>query len=790
MLALLLVAAAVNFVLSEPLDGFVIFLFVTIVIGISITQSVRAENAVMALRDLTAPPATVLRSGRTARIASTEVVAGDLLLLTEGDRVAADGTIIDSTGLTVDESILTGESVPIEKRSGPSSDNDDRTSVFSGTLVGRGRAVVHVDRIGPATRLGRIGASIESIESSKTPLQREIDRIVGVIGIGAVLVAIAATALHGLLRDDWLEGTLSGIAVGMSMLPEEFPVVFTIFLAVGAWRMSRHKVLTRRTPAIESLGAMSVVCVDKTGTLTMNHLTVVEVARAGSPLGSVDQHDASHRYLASIGRLACPQVSHDPVDRAFVEFADGWPSDADLDSTRGQLIREYPLGDHLMAVVDVWRLHGRTGLLVAAKGAPESIGVLARLSAADMDRMEESTESGASRGLKMLAVAQARWDGDVLPDDPKIFDFEFLGLIGLKDPLRTGVVESVHQLQSAGIRTVMITGDHPVTATAIAREVGIDRPYRCVLGDEIDDLTDEQLISVANDVDVFARTKPGHKLRLVRALQTRGAVVGMTGDGVNDAPALKAADIGIAMGGRGTDVAREAASIVLTDDSLPSIVDGVRRGRGIYDNVRKAFAYVVAMHAPIIGMTTIPLFVTDWPLVLLPIQIGLLELIIDPACSIVFEAESVDPEVMNRPPRAARQTLFGRRELMMAALQGLSVLASSFAVYIWAMATDHDDETIRSIVFLSLVASNIGLILINRSWRLGVFRTFRHRHNPALPWLLFTVFAVTTLVLAVGPVRSTLDFGPISFGDAIVAVAAAMTGLVWFEVAKVTGRVG
>ncbi|MBU3689086.1 MAG: ATPase [Acidimicrobiales bacterium mtb01] len=790
MLALLLVAAVVNFFLAEPIDGFIIFSFVAIVIGISITQSVRAENAVMALRDLTAPPATVVRSGRTTRIPSTDVVVGDLLLLNEGDRVAADGTIVESIGLTVDESVLTGESLPIEKSLGPSERIDDRSLVFSGTLVGRGRAVVHVDQIGTATRLGRIGASIESIEASKTPLQRQIDRIVGIIGIGAVLVAICATTLHGWLRDDWLEGTLSGIAVGMSMLPEEFPVVFTIFLTVGAWRMSRHQVLTRRTPVIESLGAMSVVCVDKTGTLTMNHLTVVEVAPTGSPLGSIDRNDASHRRLALVGRLACPEVSHDPVDRAFVEFSDHWTSDDHDVSARRQLIREYPLGDHLMAVVDVWKFDGRSGHVVVAKGAPEAIGSLTRLTGSDRGRMEATVAHGASRGLKMLAVAQARWSDDDVPDDPTSFDFEFIGLVGLKDPLRPGVVDAVHQLRSAGIRTVMITGDHPVTATAIAQEVGIARPDRCLLGDDLDDLNDEQLIAVADGVDVFARTRPGHKLRLVRALQTGGAVVGMTGDGVNDAPALKAADIGIAMGGRGTDVAREAASIVLTDDSLPSIVDGVRRGRGIYDNIRKAFAYVVAMHAPIIGMTAIPLFISDWPLVLLPIQIGFLELIIDPACSVVFEAESVDPEVMNRPPRAARQTLFGRRELTTAVLQGLSALASSLIVYLWAIETDHGDATIRSIVFLSLVTSNVGLILINRSWRLGIFRTFRQRRNPALPWLVVAVVAISVLIFVLEPVRTTLDFGPITIGDAAVAMTTAILGLAWFEIAKVTGRVG
>ncbi len=795
MLLLLLGAGSVNFLIAEPLDGAILMSFVVVVIGISIYQEHKTENALAALRDLSSPRALVIRDGAQIRIAGRDVVRGDCAILAEGDRVPADAALVECVNFSVDESALTGESVPVRKTAiGGSAEatqmgrpgGEATPWVFSGTLVVKGRGLALVKQTGAGTELGRIGTALKSIEPQRTPLQREVDRLVRVIAALGLAAAALVVTLYGLTRGDWLEGLLAGIAAAMAMLPEEFPVVLTVFLAVGAWRMSQRHVLTRRSAVIETLGSATVVCVDKTGTLTMNSMTVQQLI-VGDEIWKVGEGALPEAFytLAEFAVLASPVDPFDPMDKAFKAIGDSYLAGTEHLHPDWQLVREYPLSENLLALAHAWLPPDSDRYIIAAKGAPEAIADLCHLSPDALASLTAQIETATSGGQRVLAVARAAIAaGDALPEDQHDFAFEYLGLAGLQDPVRPGVSAAVAECASAGVRTVMITGDYPGTALAIAREIGLDHDGGVITGPELETMPEDVLADRIRTVSVFARMVPEQKLRLIRALKANREIVGMTGDGVNDAPALRAADIGIAMGARGTDVARESAALVITDDNFTSIAGGVRRGRGIFDNLRKAMAYIIAVHVPIVGMSLIPVFVADWPLVLLPVQIAFLELIIDPACSVVFEAEEIDPRIMEQPPRTVGKPMFGRKVLAIAVLQGLSVLAAVLAVYLWSLLGGRPDEVVRSITFATLVLANLALILVNRSWRLPMWRALRERRNPTLPWIVGGALIVLVAVLSLQWTREAFDLGAIGATDWFVAVVAGFVGVLWFEVYK------
>ncbi|OBB82678.1 cation-translocating P-type ATPase [Mycobacterium sp. 852002-30065_SCH5024008] len=795
MLLLLLGAGLVNFLLAEPLDGIMLMGFVVVVIAISIYQEHRTERALAALRDLSSPRALVVRDGMQMRIAGRDVVRGDVVLLAEGDRVPADAALLDCANFSVDESALTGESVPVRKVSiEPATvsaamgrpGGDATPWVFSGTLVVKGHGIAEVKQIGAGTELGKIGTALRTIKPERTPLQREIDRLVGILAVLGVGVAVAVVIVYGLTRGNWLAGVLAGIATAMALLPEEFPVVLTVFLALGAWRMSRKRVLTRRPPVIETLGSATVLCVDKTGTLTLNRMTVRQLIVDGQAhsLGAGPLPEGFHA-IAEFAVLASPVDPFDPMDKAFKELGEKYLSGTEHVHAEWELVREYPLSEKLLALSHVWRSPDGGKFVIAAKGAPEAIADLCHFTADEVAALTTDVERATAGGQRVLAVACGHFDSDTaLPAEQHDFQFEFLGLAGLHDPVRPGVAEAVAECRRAAIRTIMITGDYPGTALAIARDIGLDHAAGCITGRELDTMSDDELAHRIRSVSIFARMVPEQKLQLVRALQANGEVVGMTGDGVNDAPALRAADIGIAMGAHGTDVARESAALVITDDDFASIVGGVSQGRGIFDNLRKAMSYVIAVHLPIVGMSLVPVFVSGWPLVLLPVQIAFLELIIDPACSVVFESEEIDPKIMDAPPRGLNEPMFGSRVLTIAALQGLSVLAVTLGVYLWAVLNERPDNVIRSVTFVALVVGNLALILVNRSWRLPIWRTFRERRNRALKWILGATASLLIVVLTLPGPRRAFNFGPITPWDWLIAVAAGFIGVAWFEIYK------
>ena len=789
MLALLLAAGIVYLLLGDREEALALLFSAFVVVGITLAQERKTERALAALRDLSSPRALVIRGGERTRIPGREVVRGDLLVISEGDRVAADSRLVEASHLEADESLLTGESVPVRKRpaKGPAPaarpGGDDLPFVYAGSLVVRGHGIAVVEATGVRTEMGRIGAALAEIDIGRTPLQTEVSRLVRIVaGLGGA-ACVALVLLHGLSRGEWLQGFLAGIALAMALLPEEFPVVLTIFMAMGAWRISRSRVLTRRLPAVEALGAATVLCTDKTGTLTENRMRVVRLWAPGGHgiVAMAPIPDALHEVV-EFGILASQRDPFDPMEQAFHHLGTEALGGTEHLHERWTLLREYPLSASLLSVAQVWRSPETGELVVAAKGAPEAIADLCHLDGAAAGEARDRAAAMGEEGLRVLAVARAGFSGQELPGQQHDFDFRLVGLVGLEDPLRPGVPEAVAECAGAGVRVVMITGDSPETALAIARQVGLPVDAGVVTGAGITAGTPEEVARRIRDVDVFARVVPEQKLKLVQALRANGEIVAMTGDGVNDAPALKAAHIGVAMGGRGTDVAREAAALIVTDDDFTSIVAAVRLGRRIHDNLRRAMGYILAVHVPTAGLALLPL-ILGWPMVLFPVHIVFLELIIDPACSMAFEAEPGDPGLMRRPPRRVDAPLFDRRMVVLSLLQGVSLLGASMASFRLGLAHTGADAPARAMAFTTLIAGNAGLILVNRTWRGSVFSILTARNWAA--WGVIAGAAVTLAVtLAIPFFRDLFRFGSVGIHDLGLAAAAGVGCLAWFEILK------
>jgi Ca2+-transporting ATPase len=790
MILLLIACGAIYVGLGDRRDAAILLGSVFVVVGITFFQNQRTERALEALRDLSSPRARVIRDGEQRRIAGREVVRGDLLIVSEGDRVAADGELLWLSNLLVDESLLTGESVPVSKRATAETDTGPAVPtarVFSGTLVVSGQGLSRVTATGANTEIGKIGKSLRTIATEETPLQRETGRIVRRLAAVGLVVCALIVFLYGRSRGSFLEGLLAGLAVVMSILPEEFPVVLTVFLALGAWRISRNRVLTRRIPAIEALGAATVLCVDKTGTLTLNRMAVTRAVAGDQILDASGLETLPEEFheLVEFAILASQQTPFDPTEQAIREFGLRTLARTEHLHHDWELLKEYPLSPTLLAVSHAWKARERDDFVIAAKGAPEAIADLCHLGPEDLRRLSARVEELASEGLRVLGVAKARFHPAALPSISHDFEFELVGLVGLEDPLRPLVPAAIAECGAAGIRVVMITGDYPVTAARIAREIGLSGG-QLMTGAELDALDGRALDQRIGSVSVFARVVPEQKLRIVRALKAQGEVVAMTGDGVNDAPALKAAHIGIAMGGRGTDVAREAAALVLLDDDFSSIVQAIRLGRRIFDNLKKAMAYLVAVHVPIAGMALLPVLF-GWPLLLLPVQIVFLELIIDPASSIAFEAEPAEENVMRRSPRNPNEPILPRRTISLCLLQGAGVLALVLAVYAAGLARGGAVGAPRGAAFAALIVGNLGLILTNRSLSTTIFGSFALR-NPALWWVVGLAGATLAFVLAVPGLRDLFHFSEIRPADALLGIAAGVASIFWFELLKLRRR--
>lgn len=784
MFALLLAGGLIYLFIGETLDAVVLAAFATLSVSIGIVQESRSERVLESLRNLASPRALAIRDGVQARIPGREVVPGDILLLSEGDRIAADATVLECSELLADESLLTGESVAVRKCAGDAAEQtpvpggDDLPFVFAGTLVARGNAVVCVTATGLSSEMGKIGRSLQSIDLEQPRLQAQLSWLVRDVALAGIGVAGLVVVLFGLFRGSWLNAALGGIAIGMSVMPEEIPLVLAVFMAMGAWRISRIRVLTRRASAIESLGAATVLCTDKTGTLTENHMRVEFIAADGTSwrhASSQPPPDALQDVVhAALGASA--PIPTDPMDRAIHEVAVTFEA-----MEQRNLLRSYGIAPDLFATTNLWD-DGVT-LMAYAKGAPEAIAELCHLPADALSNLLKQVDELAAQGLRVLAVAESPLvakDG-VHPDSQRDIPFRYRGLIGFADPLRDAVPDAVAECRSAGIRVIMITGDYPTTARAIAQQAGIDGDT-VITGAEMASFSDEDLAERIRTVSVFARIRPEQKLRIVEALKRDGEVVAMTGDGVNDAPAMKSAHIGVAMGGRGTDVAREAAGIVLMDDDFASIVATIRLGRRIYDNLRKAIEYIVAVHIPIAGLALLP-FLFGLPLMLMPLQIAFLEMVIDPACSVIFESERAEANVMRRPPRRPDAPVLTRAAFLWAAVQGTAALVVvSFALVLGAWAAMPEAD-LRSFVFVTLVLMNIGLILVNRSFTSSLADALL-RPNRALWILVSAVLAVLGAALYWPPAQALFQFGPLHLDDLAICLAAGAAFVAVLELAK------
>jgi Ca2+-transporting ATPase len=788
---LLVASGSIYFLLGDVTEGLVLLSFVFVVMGITVYQEQKTEKALDALKTLSSPRALVIRDGKQIRIPGREVVSGDIMILVEGDRVPADSILLTSNNLMVDESLLTGESVPVRKIAWDGQEQqwrpggDDQAYVYSGTLVTQGQAVLEVKATGTRTEMGKIGTVLQKVERDDTRLKQEVSHIVRNSAIFGLSLCALIIVVYGFTRLDWIEGILAGITLAMALLPEEFPVVLTIFLALGAWRMSRKNVLTRQAHAIENLGAVTVLCVDKTGTLTQNKMSVAKLF-ANDQICEIDSAlklppDFCHE-LIEFSVLACKEDPFDPMEKAVKNFVEGDFAKTEHVHGDWELVQEYPLSPKLLAMSNVWVSPNGQDYIIASKGAPEAVADLCHLDQKKTQELAKQIQTLAKDGLRILGVAKAVFQKTDLPKEQHDFKFSFLGLIGFADPVRPNVAGAVKECYTAGIRVVMITGDYPLTAQSIGRQIGLKSLENCITGPELEAMSDEQLKERIQNVNIFARVVPEQKLRIVNAFKANGEVVAMTGDGVNDAPALKSADIGIAMGGRGTDVAREASSLVLLDDDFTSIVGGVKMGRRIYDNLKKAIAYIFSVHIPIAGMSALPILF-GWPLILLPMHIVFLEFIIDPACSVVFETEPEEADVMKRKPRSMNSKLFNRNAAIISFLQGAVVLAITVIVFTNANSRGLGEDIARTMTFATIVSANLALILTNRSWTQSIVGTLR-KPNKAFWWILGTALLALALVIYIPQLSGLFRFNALQPFDLLLCIGAGFASIIWFELFK------
>jgi Ca2+-transporting ATPase len=773
---LLLASGVVYLVLGDLHEALLLLAFVVVSVLLVISRQRKTERALAALRDLSSPRALVLRDGVSLRIAAREVVKGDFLLLEAGDRITADGKLIESHNLLIDESLLTGESVAVSKERGQ--------AVLAGCMVVQGSGLAQVEATGAGSAIGKIGTSLSQVEQGSSPLQREIAVLIKRFAIGGVLLSVLVWLVYGWTRHDWLNGLLAGITLAMSLLPQEFSIILTVFMSLGAWRIARSGVLTRHAPVIEALGAATVLCVDKTGTLTQNSMRVVSIVsgNAGSlrAESELDKLSPAACSVVEAAALASEIRPFDPMEQAFHHCAARCLPDF-ANAHRGwQLAHEYALSKQSMAITHCWLAPGSDTAMVVLKGAPEVVLRVCRLTDQESAWQLDQVRQLAAQGLRVLAVARASHHGP-WPAQADGFAFEWLGLVSLADPLRPGVPEAVAQCRRAGLRVIMITGDYPVTAQAIAQQAGLDAS-RIISGAQIDAASDTELRQWVDSVQIFARTLPQQKLRLVQALKAQREVVAMTGDGINDAPALKAAHIGISMGRRGTDVAREASSLVLLNDDFDALVAAVRMGRRIIDNLRKALRYVVGVHVPIGGMALLPLL-TGAPMVITPALVMFLEMIINPASSIVFESEPGEPDLMLRPPRKHGEYLFGMRNIFYALLQGSGLLLACSAIFFTGIALDWSEETTRATVLMTMVLGNLAMIVASRSDHMPI-TTLILRPNAAQWWVVLATLPALFAVLTLPWLASAFELERPSLLQAAIAFSAVLLALCWIELVK------
>ncbi len=767
MFLLLVIACVLYFLIGDAAEAWLMVGAVIFVTLIEIVQEFRSEKALSALRQLSQPRVVVIRAGKRQELPVEEVVVEDLIAFEEGERIAADVLLLQQNDLSVDEAILTGESLAVTKNP----DEAGRNLLYQGTTVASGAGIARVRAVGVQTEFGKLGKSIESIETEPTPLQRQISRFVRQMLWAGLLAFLVVCAINYAYSGSFLSALLYSLAFAMALVPEEIPVAFTTFMALGAYRMTRKHVLVKQPKTVESLGAATVICLDKTGTITESKMTVAEVA----------DYSGKGRTL-EYAMWASEPTPFDAMEKAIhVAYEKETSKDR-----RGsaQMIHEYPLGGVPPMMTHVFLPADTTERIVAAKGAVERILRVCNMDAAKKTDILDKTKEMARKGYRILGVCSAALTDEKYPAKQDDFPWTFEGLLALYDPPKAGIAKVMNDFYQAGIAVKMVTGDYPETALNIAKESGIRVRGEAVSGETVMQMNQTQLREIVGGTDVFARMFPEAKLRVVEALKANGEIVAMTGDGVNDGPALKAAQVGVAMGHRGTEIAKSAASMVLLDDNLAHMVNAIKTGRLIYYNLRKAIRYIISIHLPIVLVVLFPLLF-DWPYLhmLTPIHVIFLELIMGPTCAIAFENEPAEPNVLRKPPRTEGANLFSWPELSLSLLQGFLITVGVFVMYHYAIWLGKDEATTRSFVFITMLLANIFLTFANRSFEYTIARTLFYR-NRLLWWMVGVSVLVLVTILLVPVARNMFQLGIITAAETGWCLLAALVSVGWFELWK------
>lgn len=792
MFLLLIASGTIYLFIGELGDSLMLILAIVVVVAITFYQERKTEKTLEALKNLSSPRALVIRDGEQKRIAGKEVVKEDIIIIHEGDRIPADAVVLFYENLSVDESLLTGESIPVRKVNWDGKieqtipGGDDTPFIYSGSLVVSGRGIARVKSTGIKTEIGKIGKSLENIKEEDTLLHKETSKIVRYAAFISIFLCLFVVSFYILIKGEIVNGLLSGLTLGMAILPEEFPVVLIIFLTLGAWRISKKNVLTRRSAAIETLGAATVLCVDKTGTLTLNKMKLTTLYTHNS-FYDIDKNlqnelPTNFHELLEYGMMANKKDPFDPLEKELNRVGEFYIKNPNHLNNDWGIVKEFPLTKELLALSHIWKVGNKDEFVLASKGAPEAVFNLCHMEDEEKNKILKKVHEMSEHGLRVLGVAKGIFNEENIPENQHDFNFEFVGLVGFIDPIRDSAENAIKESYEAGMRVIMITGDYSGTAQFIARKIGIKNPENFITGEVLSKMNNLELIEKIKTTNIFARIVPEQKLKIINALKANGEIVAMTGDGVNDAPALKSAHIGIAMGERGTDVAREASALVLLDDDFSSIVEAIKLGRRIYDNLKRAMGYILAVHVPIAGMSVLPLLF-GYPIVLLPAHVAFLELIIDPACSTVFESEKGSKNIMKRPPRNLHQSIFNKKTVLIALLQGAMVLIVTFLLFSYAIKTGRSDEEARSFAFMSLVLSNILLITVNLSWDKGIYRILKEA-NRIFFFVFFGASFSLFAVLYVPSLSRLFHLAPLHPKDFILISLVAIVSVIWFELLK------
>ena len=782
MLILLLVAASIYFISGQIGDG--IFLTVAIVFqtSISLFQYSRSKNALEKLKDLSQPYGKVIRNGKIIEIKNQDLVVGDSLVVEEGTLITADGIIVHSNDFSVNESILTGESLAVSK---------DKTKedpfIYSGTTVASGLAVATITAVGNETTLGKIGSSLESIREEKTPLENQIANFVTKMAIVGAAVFVVVWFINYWNTRHILDSLLQSLTLAMSILPEEIPVAFTTFMALGAWRLMQRGIVVKQMKTVETLGSATVICTDKTGTLTENKMSVAKLFLLSSNKTFEVNANLSdeEKELIQLAMWASEPIPFDPMEIALHQaYKDVVPNDERQDY---QLIHEYPLSGKPPMMTHVFENHAGKRI-IAAKGAPEALIAVAGLNQEAIHQINEAINLLAKDGYRVLGVGVSPFTEAVFPKKQQDLPFQFKGIVAFYDPPKANIPKVLEDFYDAGITVKIITGDNAATTKAIARQVGFREYDRSITGDELMALPEEELKSRVMSTAIFTRMFPEAKLKIINALKSNNQIVAMTGDGVNDGPALKAAHIGIAMGKKGTEIAKQAASLILLEDDLSKMIDAVAMGRKIYTNLKKAIQYIISIHIPIILTVLIPLAL-GWlyPNIFSPVHIIFLEIIMGPTCSIIYENEPMEKNTMRQPPKALTTTFFNWKELSTSILQGLVIAAGTLLMYQYAVHSGYNEALTRTMVFTVLITANIFLTLINRSFYYSIFTTLKYKNNLVALIIGITVVMVA-FILYVPLITRFFGFERMDSFQLMITVCAGFVSVIWFELFKWSKR--